>query len=882
VAGSGVSTREFDSLGNIIQSTNPVGRTTTWERDDRGRILSILGPLADQVHFVRDQNGEISEVHNPDGGVTQVWRDRQGGLVGGRRPDGSTVSVRRDARGNVVERIDGTGNKTEYTYDSQGNLAAIVQPSGGRWQLEYDALGRTTALKTPDGGRHEWEYDANGRKVAERLPNGAIVRQFLSAHGELISEVNADGYVRNFEWRGFESVTAQVEPSGAAVKKAYNREGWLTHVINEHGEDHQYVYNLDGFMVGERTFDGRTHTYQRDLLGNVERYTDSAGKNTDFERNAVGQVTSREFHDGSRHDFSYDISGRLTQAESPSGATVYERDHLGNIVREVQTIEGLQITIERRFDGESRRTLLKSSLGLELRHERNRDGYVVLTEFNGSTIRHRRDALGRETVRELPSGGKIQSDYDELGWLRQRGVSRAALDAAPATTGHQYVYSAGGLLRETRDFAGVPTVYTYDHSERLIETQRDGVVEESFTYDHANNINADFGVHRQLGAGNRLLARGATKYEWDADGRLAAKTTSGTAGSLSKTRYIWDDSGMLSRVELPDGVCVVYKYDFLGRRVVRLRESLDERGQKFTQKTVFVWDGLRLLHEVEENEGVVSRVRSYYHDDSTNDPAAVHETGSDIPPRMAFHVTDHTGAVLQLVDGRGNTLLERARLGYSLKLLSAQAGWSCLFGLPGQQVDEDTGLAYNWFRFYEPDTGRYISPDLLELSGGINVYAYSANPLRLLDLYGLTHYLLNAFIRGTDGSERPVPLFDSTQTGKQYEGVLAQMTQVAGNSDGEEALKRQACHTEQKESWEVVNGEAANRIGEGETLVMEGTEPPCSNCKGAMNRLAFGKKCNVEYRWRDKDTGQMRTWSTDPRRASRSSSVRRWRQAGLL
>lgn len=57
---------------------------------------------------------------------------------------------------------------------------------------------------------------------------------------------------------------------------------------------------------------------------------------------------------------------------------------------------------------------------------------------------------------------------------------------------------------------------------------------------------------------------------------------------------------------------------------------------------------------------------------------------------------------------------------------------------PGQYADRETGLNYNYFRDYDPQTGRYVQSDPIGLRGGINTYAYAlSTPVRKRDRFGL-------------------------------------------------------------------------------------------------------------------------------------------------
>ncbi len=91
------------------------------------------------------------------------------------------------------------------------------------------------------------------------------------------------------------------------------------------------------------------------------------------------------------------------------------------------------------------------------------------------------------------------------------------------------------------------------------------------------------------------------------------------------------------------------------------------------------------------------------------------------------------------------------------------------FLFQGREYDYDTALYYFRARWYEPETGRWLSPDPIGISGGLNLYTFCGNdPVNFLDPSGLAH------MKNRTG--RPVlvsgNIGDNRGTGQQYYGVV--------------------------------------------------------------------------------------------------------------
>jgi RHS repeat-associated protein len=93
--------------------------------------------------------------------------------------------------------------------------------------------------------------------------------------------------------------------------------------------------------------------------------------------------------------------------------------------------------------------------------------------------------------------------------------------------------------------------------------------------------------------------------------------------------------------------------------------------------------------------------------------------------------------VVKATDSGQNLVWDAVRKPFGGRTVTA-AQVEMPLGFPGQYYDQETGNYYNYFRDYDPSTGRYLQSDPIGLVGGLNTYAYvSGNPLIYIDQIGL-------------------------------------------------------------------------------------------------------------------------------------------------
>jgi RHS repeat-associated protein len=713
-----VTTTEYDEYGRILARIFPGGRRLTYEYDDAGNRKTITDPIGRKLRFAFNSRHQVTELTDPKGNVWTSEYDGHGRWIRHCTPLGSAWKFEYDDRGNLTATVDPRGLRSRVVYlgpavwefhDYAGNVIAVtenylgrvirrIEPSGKETTYSHDAAGRLNAVATSSGTDIRYEYDGAGNVTSVRDSLGAVTTFRFGTCRRLLERTDRVGQKRRFIWGS--------EPDR------------LLEIINENGESYRIEYDPTGRISREITFSGASFRYEYDAAGFRSAFLDEAGARTEYTRDAAGQLLALQAQEGERFEYAYDAMGDLTRAAGPGSEIGLTRDAHGRVIREEQ--DG--ITLEFGFDIVGALTRIVSSAGTEIVFGYDGASMPVSAQNNGQELWHsRRDADRREVERRLPGGMRILQAFDQNGSLRSQRLTRDTSGQQSVLIEREFRYDVAARLIAVQDSVWGETHYSYDPAERIIAASS-GQGEERFSYDSAGNLldvaSGSTAIRLEWAAGNRLTRAGDVGFEYDAAGRVSfARRFANGAGQVDLA-LTWGHTDRLTSVAVGD-MLWTYRYDALGRRV-------EKRGPRGTVR--FIWAGDTLLQEVSST----GRSRTWITPPGTFTPLAMTEG------RQTFAIiSDVIGTPRDVVDSGGN-----------LRWSALYSTWGCVkasrgdlqdfpIRFPGQYHDDETGLHYSRFRYYDPRHGRFLSPDPLGLYGGLNEYAYALNPIGWIDPLGL-------------------------------------------------------------------------------------------------------------------------------------------------
>ena len=416
---------------------------------------------------------------------------------------------------------------------------------------------------------------------------------------------------------------------------------------------------------------------------------------------------STDGSNGSVWSFAYDHMGRLSQS-----TVDYGFDSAG------------AYTVQYGYDAASNRTGMTAPDGSTNTHVYdNLNRLSTLTNSLTGQFGFSYDALSRRTQLTRPNGVNTSYTYDNLSRLL------SVLHQTGGTTldGAAYTYDlAGNRTSKTNYLNSVTENYNYDAIYQLTQVQQGGTTTESYSYDAVGNRLSSLGMSPYAyNSSNELTSTPAATYTYDHNGNTLSKTDiSGT------TRYSWNYyTNRLDQVTLPGGAgTVTFKYDPFGRRI-------QKSGPLGT--TNYLYDGTNLLEEVDNAGNLLAR---YTQGTNVDEPLA------EFRPATSYYESDGLGSVTSL-SGSSGTIVTTYSYDTFGQLISSTGTVLNPFQYTARDFDAETALRFYRARYYDPDSGRFLSEDPIRFKDGVNFYSYVKNsPVSKFDPTGLArcdYYIQN-------------------------------------------------------------------------------------------------------------------------------------------
>jgi RHS repeat-associated protein len=589
-----------------------------------------------------------------------------------------------------------------YGYDANGNpTTATVAPSSLNYTTTntYDNLDRLQTSTDARQGQSSFTYDGQDRNLTVTDPRHLQTQTPRNGLGDVSKLISPDTGSTTYTYDAAGNVSSRTDSRGV-------RAGYSWDALNRL----HYIYYSGGGFATSETYNWDYDQVASGITNGIGRLTglDYPAGNARYGYDAQGHMVYEQYQVLAQSginariwkpiSYGYDGAGHVTSITYPSGRVIsysYSGGLLSTIALKTSanasTATNLLSNIHWQPFGAADSWNWQMASGPQA-YSRVYDGYGRIVRYPlGNIVRDLTyddgDRIKSYTHMDASSGQAQPSydqsfGYDELGRLK-------TITTNVNTWGIQY--DANGN-RSGFTLNGTAQAYNIDAaSNKLLNIDQS----RSFNYDNAGNTKTDstsytatYGITGMLAS----LSKGGitTSYSYNNNGQRIRKTDGTTAGTT------------------------VYVYDF---NTGNLLGEYDSNGNPIKE---YVWMGDTPVAVI------------------TPDPV-----NSANPPLVYYVYSDHLNTPRVIVD-QGNNIRWRwlaEPFGNTAPETNPSNLGAFTFNLrfPGQYADQESGLFYNWHRYYDPSLGRYQQSDPIGLAGGqFSTYAYvNGNPLLGIDPNGL-------------------------------------------------------------------------------------------------------------------------------------------------
>jgi RHS repeat-associated protein/uncharacterized repeat protein (TIGR02059 family) len=759
------TTNVYDDDGRLHSKTvsqtggGITARTTTYGYDDNGNQTAITDPRNKTTNHAYTPDDQLTLVTDPDNQQTLTCYDGDGHIA-------ETVP----AVGTAANSLTPASCPTSYPSGYGNRLASDATT------YSYDALGDRTTITTPaPAGQSGHEtttnaYDAGGRLTSVTAPpasNDAGAPNQVTAYSydvadELLSVTKASGTsaasTTSYCYDPNEEKAATVAPDGNAsgVASCSTSAPYQTSSVYQTG----YSYDSLGELVSETrpattaAPSGQTTINTYDPAGNPLTSEDPNGVTTTNTYTPLNQLASVSYSGSSAHSVSYgyDANGNRASMTDASGSSTYGYNPFNELTSS-QNGASQALTYSYNNDGETTGITYPLGAGASWATS-DTVGYGYddagelnsITDFNGNTI-----AIGN-TADGLPNSASLGSSGDTISTTYDPTDTPSDISLATASsTLLEFAYSnvPSGAISSDSTTPSAPTSpagYTYDPENRVTQMTPGSGSPLNYGFDASGNLTslptgASGSYDNASELTNSTLGATTTTYTYNSDGE---RTQTSQGGSTIATGT-YNGAEELSTYNNSSANMSATTYDGDGLRTTST--TTPAGGSAATQ--TYLWDTSSSTPQL-----VMDASNAYIYASGTAPIEQVDLSSGTI----TYLVSDRLGSVRGTVNASGTLTNNTSYDAWGNPQTSGGLNSNTRFGYAGSYTDA-TGLTYNIRRYYDPQTGQFISVDPA-VDQTEAPYAYvNGDPVNTTDPLGLGCGLLspgdcldaaaNAFLGGT-------------------------------------------------------------------------------------------------------------------------------------
>ncbi len=698
-----------------------------------------------------------------------------------------------DGSGRLI-RLKKENQKVEFSYDFLGRMQSIK-----RWKSskdftlevkEHDLLDRIIEERTQDSSgniltRKKFIYNDAGElaKIIGYPQNKESIlleydydgfgRLFKvkDAAGNITQVIYEDGYVNDWGQRGSRRII--IDPSGNRTEEMFDNDHHLIQVMKKDKSGNllscvDTPHDIDGNKLLEKatvvSVDGSSGNYEIEYSykgDQLESVTTGKGapeeRVTRFKYNSYGELANRlspgaqspitykydnygdlesvSYTDGKKEvefRLSYDRNKNLTSIKNRDTVSVgydYDKNDLPTTETVKDEFGSYQVT--RIYDGEGKVQILKFPDGSYVEYAYEGPFVKKAVRFSKdkkelySSAVAARDQMGNILEEILPGhlGARTQV-WDETG--------RRVLIATDFFQDKVLEYDpSDNITKRETSLDGERLTAEYDYNALLQLTSEKGKIEHHYTYDSIDNRLKKDGSIYKVNSLNEISEADGRTYTFHPNGTIATKTGNGNTWT-----YQSNPMNQIVSIKDSDQNTVAFTYGLTGKRFTK---RIDFKNRKSRILRFFYIDDTE-IGCMDEN-GAIVELKIPGNPNNPEEPAIAIE----LKKETYVPIYDLQGNIVCMLDSMRRKIVESYHYSvYGEEQITNGKGKpvsDSSIGNPwryrAKRTDKEVGLIFFGYRYYDPGTGRWISPDPAGTIDGPNLYAFVRNnPIKYVDYFG--------------------------------------------------------------------------------------------------------------------------------------------------